>query len=225
MNKKIPPIQETLPEVFIIESLSFEDEVSKNYEGKILYHLLKMCNKNPIYFYFRTGLELKTLLNEFRSSGYRFLHFSCHGSSTQIKTTLERIDYKDFVADLEGLLKNRRLFLSGCELGNELLHSMIFGKNIGMYSIIGPKDPIRFDVSAALWSAFYVKLFLIDQDYVKKSLIVDSLKSLCELYDLSLLFTWYDTCKEQIVSDTIDGTSKTVKKIEKLKKIEEESVL
>lgn len=44
---EIPPIHETKPETFIIESLSIENEVNGMYEGKIIYDILKLQNKNP----------------------------------------------------------------------------------------------------------------------------------------------------------------------------------
>jgi hypothetical protein len=48
----------TVPEVFIVESLGLADEVSERREGGVLAAVLKMCGKNPLYYYIRTKAEL-----------------------------------------------------------------------------------------------------------------------------------------------------------------------
>src|SRR4051812_7684564 len=79
------------PEVFIIESLRFEDEEKGFFEGRILAEVLRMCGKSPEYFYFRTSAELVALAELFEKSKSRYLHISCHGTATEIETTLDRI--------------------------------------------------------------------------------------------------------------------------------------
>lgn len=76
----------TRPEVFIIESLEFEDESEDRFEGKMLSHALRLSGKEPIYFYIRTRRELDEVLDFFEDSSYRYLHLSCHGSANSMET-------------------------------------------------------------------------------------------------------------------------------------------
>jgi hypothetical protein len=200
-----PPIQETLPEVFILESLSMKDEKAGNrYEGRVLYDVLKMCGKSPQYYYFRTEQELIELAKEFRKSGYRFLHLSCHGNGTTIFTTLGEISYYRFAEIFSGFLQNRRLFVSACEVGNELFKSIVSVKNKGMYSVACPTVKIRFDHAVALWSALYVHTFSKDENYVKVSDILFALESLYVLFEVPFYLAWYQPNIDRWKEETID---------------------
>src|SRR4051812_29448548 len=81
---------DTVPEVFIIESLELEDE-EEGREGAVLAAVLKMCGKNPLYYYIRTEAELEMLAGKFKESGYRYLHISCHGGDDALHTTIDVI--------------------------------------------------------------------------------------------------------------------------------------
>lgn len=186
-----PAIQITKPEVFIIESLTMEDEEKGYFEGRVLSDILKMCGKKPIYYYCRTESELQMLVLMFRESGYRYLHLSCHGSATSIETTLDSITYINFAKMLEGLMKNRRLFVSACETGNELFSTVVSARNKGMYSIAAPSEQIRFDHAVALWSAFYVKAFSIDNTAMKRKHIDSALRKLCQLFLIDFHWSYY----------------------------------
>lgn len=190
--KKPPSIAITKSEVFIIESLTFDDEKAERFEGKILANVLKMCGKNPIYFYFRTEAELEEIAKKFRVSGYRYLHISCHGNDTAIYTTLGEIPYARFADIFKGRLKNRRLFVSACGVGNELFSTIVAGRNNkGMYSVAAPSNSIRFDHAVALWSSFYVKAFSINDDAMKGNDIKDCIKTLCSLFGESFHWSSY----------------------------------
>lgn len=186
-------ISHTYPEVFIIESLTLEDEELSRFEGKILYDILKLSGKNPKYYYFRTKDELVLLAQLFRESDYRFLHISCHGTNTDIQTTLDNISYIEFSEIFEGLLRNRRLFISACAVGNELFSTVLFGRNKGMYSIAGPIENIEFSKAIGLWGAFYTKAFSVNQGYVKNDVIKSAIQNLCNLFDIRFYWSWHDT--------------------------------
>ena len=47
----------TVPEVFIVESLGLADERKDRREGEVLAAVLRMCGKNPLYYYIRTQAE------------------------------------------------------------------------------------------------------------------------------------------------------------------------
>ena len=86
---------DTVPEVFIIESLELADETKERREGEVLAAVLRMCGKNPLYYYIRTKAELELLAKHFAASGYRYLHISCHGGMTSLETTLDSVSYKN----------------------------------------------------------------------------------------------------------------------------------
>jgi hypothetical protein len=204
-----PHIQNTLPEVFILESLTLNDERNGRFEGKVLADVLRMCGKSPEYYYFRTEQELTALAQEFRKSGFRFLHLSCHGSYKTIETTYTSVPYNKFAEIFTGFLQNRRLFVSACEVGNEIFTAMVSAKNKGMYSIACPSVPIRFDVSVALWSALYVRTFLTNENYVKGVNIYLALQSLCALFEVPFYWSWYHPKEDKWINQTIEGKSIT----------------
>lgn len=208
----LPPIQETFPEVFILESLTVADERKKRFEGRVLADVLRMCGKSPEYFYFRTEQELKELILEFRRSGYRFLHLSCHGNETELATTYGNIAYATFANMSAGHLQNRRLFVSACEVGNELFSELVAARNKGMYSIASPRVTIPFDKAVALWSALYVHTFSMDGESIKAKHIQEALVSLCALFDIPFMFSLYHAEKDSWEHREIEGRAKPAKK-------------
>jgi hypothetical protein len=48
----------TKPEVFIIESLTFEDEENEHFEGRLISKMLALSDKECEYYYIRTKSEL-----------------------------------------------------------------------------------------------------------------------------------------------------------------------
>ena len=188
---KPPDIEQTVPEVFIIESLSVEDEVHERFEGRILRDILKLCGKQPAYIYCRTKSEIETAAGMFRLSGYRFLHVSAHGSTSALFTTLEEIPNAEFNHVFKGLLRNRRVFFSACEIGSGTLNLLIQGANKGMYSIASPMDKIRFDHAAATWAAFYVRMFQLNSAGMKSQEVEDSLLHMCRMFQIRFSWSWY----------------------------------
>lgn len=179
------------PEVFILESLRFSDEKHNRYEGRILSDMLRLSGKEPEYFYFRTVKELPHLLNLFEKSRYRYLHLSCHGSSTSVATTLNSMSYQQFARNLSGRLANRRLFCSACELGNKRFARAVSAENPGLRSIVAPDCKIHFDVAAAMWAAFYVSAFAKDDTRITKRDMGERLEGLVKLFGIRVLVAEY----------------------------------
>jgi len=148
----------TVPEVFIIESLSFDDEANFRHEGKILADVLRMCGKKPAYYYFRTAAELNALAELFKKSKSRYLHVSCHGDALSIETTLDKIPLIDFASIFADKLNKRRLFVSACSVGSALSADIVRGRNSELLSLAAPENRIPFTHAVALWTAFYVKM-------------------------------------------------------------------
>jgi hypothetical protein len=153
----------TKPELFIIELLTFENEEEGFFEGNILSQILHLSGKSSIYYYIRTMSELEEVLYKFNESEYRYLHFSCHGDDKSMYTTLDRIQFDDLATLLNLCLKNRRLFLSACQMTNINLAKKIIPSS-GCYSIIGPNDNIAFNDAAIFWSSFYHLIFKSNSD-------------------------------------------------------------
>lgn len=188
----VPEIQNTRPEVFILESLNKDDEKHRRFEGRILSDMLHLCGKNPKYYYFQTEKELPHLVGLFRESQYRYLHISSHASITEIGTTEGSLTYERFAQIFEGHLKLRRLFFSACEVGNSNFVNAVSSKNKGMHSIVAPAEAIQFDYAAALWSAFYISMFGANEKSMKRTDIEMRLKALRTLFPVDFFFAAYD---------------------------------
>jgi hypothetical protein len=181
----------TVAEVFIIESLSFIDETKNRHEGEVLADILRMCGKKPLYYYIRTKAELSVLAEEFEASGYRYLHISCHGGDMELETTLDTVPYSEFAQLFDGRLKHRRLFASACGAGNQMFAELVGARNKGMNSIAGPSTGMRFDHAVAFWSSFYVKAFSINEKSMNSKHIVEIMRPLSVLFDVSIHLSRY----------------------------------
>jgi len=175
------------PNVFIVESLGFSDEKRNLFEGKIISQILKLSGSESKYVYLRTKKELEAVIGQFKDSGYRYLHFSCHGNKSGISLTLDDLSFEELGKMLSPCLKNRRMFFSSCKVMNKRLAEILL-KNTGCYSVIGPSESIEFDRAAIYWSSFY-HLMLRDE---AKSMKRDSLKkntaSLRKLFDVHIRY-------------------------------------
>jgi len=105
-------MKDTIPEVFIVESLRFADEEQGYYEGQIISNILRLNQKQSKYYYIRTKIELRAVLEKFCDSNYRYLHLSCHANNRAMATTLDSIPFSELAPLLRPYLKERRLFVS-----------------------------------------------------------------------------------------------------------------
>lgn len=179
----------TVPEVFIIESLGLDDEANARREGAVLAAVLKMCGKNPLYFYIRTKAELKHMAKLFVRSGYRYLHISCHGGDECLEMALEPVTYREFAQIFANRLRNRRLFVSACSAGNKQFAELVRKRNKDIMSVAAPSKDIRFDHAVAFWSAFYVKTFSLNSKSMNSERIEQVLKPLAGIFDESVHFS------------------------------------
>lgn len=173
------------PDVFIIESLGFDDERDELYEGKILSNILELNGKNPIYYYIRTKREFEEVLDFFEDSRYRYLHLSCHGSKNSMETTLDSITFTELEEILKPCLSYRRLFLSACSMVNKSLAKSILADS-KCHSIIGPYAPVRFSDSAIFWASFYHLMFAENDNSMVLKDIRSSIKKLTNLYEVPI---------------------------------------
>jgi hypothetical protein len=180
---------DTVAEVFIIESLELVDENKERREGAVLASVLKMCGKNPLYYYIRTKKELEHIAEEFEVSGYRYLHISCHGGEMSLETTLDSVSYQAFAKIFEKKLKDRRLFVSACSAGNKMFAELVGSKNDNVISIAAPSTEIRFDHAVAFWTSFYVKTFSLNATSMNSARIIKVAKPLAALFSAPLHFS------------------------------------
>jgi hypothetical protein len=182
-TQKMQPVPEekTRPGVFIIESLRFKDEKKKRLEGVILRDMLTLSGKEVEYWYVRTWKELTDdIFQRFYDSKLRYLHLSCHGNSTHVSLTLDDVPFNEFGEEIRNYLPHRRLFVSACEVVNEAFSREV-NPDEECYSIIGPRDDIRFDDAAVMWASFY-HLMLRDSKVMRSREIRTTLARLKETF-------------------------------------------
>lgn len=176
----------TKPEVFIIETLKFDEE-QKYKEGKILSKILALSGKKCRYYYIRTKRELKKILNKFSNSKYRYLHLSCHGNSTSMSTTLDEIDFPELAKILRPHLKGKRLFLSACSISNENLAKEVMPKS-DCISILGPAQTIEFGAAAISWASIYHVMFTEDKSRMEGRILREKATDVANMFGVRF---WY----------------------------------
>lgn len=180
-------MKSTKPEVFIIESLTFEDERNNRQEGKIISNILELNGKQSEYFYIRTKAELLEVVDIFYDSDYRYLHLSCHGNRNCMATTLDQISFEELGEILRPCIHERRLFFSACELANpELAQAVLPGSEC--YSIIGPSQAVRFSDAAILWASFYHLVFQHDPETMKRDSLLKYCRNIATLFNVPLSY-------------------------------------
>jgi hypothetical protein len=169
------------PNVFIIESLTRKNEKDKLMEGGIIKNVMNYYKKNTLYHYIRTKKELINILNEFVQSNYKYLHFSCHASKSNISLTYDEIPYSDFTTILGSKVKGKRLFFSSCLIANDNFANEMFSKT-NCLSIAGFSESIYFQYSAIIWTSFYTLMFDLNEDRMPKDGILHNLQKLSDAY-------------------------------------------
>lgn len=175
----------TKPEVFILESLSVEDEDKKLFEGRIISDILALSGKRCQYYYIRTKRELLHVLRLFTDSTYRYLHLSCHGNQRIMSTTLDPISFADCAMIFRPHIRNRRLFVSACSMANDSLAKSLMPDS-GCYSIIGPDQKILFGDAAILWASLYHVMFACDFSAMTGSVLRAKAQTFANIYQVRL---------------------------------------
>ena len=173
----------TKPEVFIIESLTLDDEQHRRQEGGLLSQMLHLAGKTETqYFYIRTRRELDEIIRLFGESGSRYLHISCHADRSGMATTFDDVPYSELGMMLAPCLHGRRVFVSACEMATSAFAREILPRT-GCYSLIGPKRTITFDDAAAFWVSFYHLMFKINETSMKRENLRRRVRELSKIYE------------------------------------------
>src|SRR5438552_2945088 len=156
----------THAQLFIVESLNFENEKKKEFEGRILSEILALSGKRCEYYYIRTEKELRRILHKFTATRHRYLHISCHAGDGSVATTLDNIPMHDFARIVRPHLKGRRLFLSACSLANSGLADLLMPAS-GCFSMLGPARDVYVNDATILWASLYHLMFAWDSTAMK----------------------------------------------------------
>lgn len=173
--------------LFIVESLTFEDEKRGYFEGEVISKILNFAQIEHSYFYIRTRDELIEIVEMFRKSNFRYLHISCHGNSKAIYTTLDEILISDLVNILEKSLDDKRLFLSACSATNDKLANKIF-EVTNCISIIGPNKNIYMEDAVIFWSSFYQLMFKQNSLSMNQQRLKTTLTKLVDIHNVLVKF-------------------------------------
>jgi hypothetical protein len=194
------------PDVFIIESLNFEDEEAARGEGTFLAHILKLAGRQHKYFYIRTRAELEEVLDRFDDSGFRYLHISCHADPKGIALTLDHLSLSELGRILRPHLDNRRVFFSACELATKQLAGQLI-RGTDCYSVIAPCQAIGFDEAALFWASLYHLMFKSDKLVMKRQDLTRNLRALSELFDVRVRYFSSDAATTQGFREITLGAS------------------
>ncbi|MFT8551069.1 MAG: hypothetical protein ABF739_08285 [Acetobacter okinawensis] len=77
----------TKADIFIIESLSPDDEGNGRFEGQVISHVARLHGKQPAYHYVRTRDAFEKAIKTFLRSDFRYLHISAHADHEGLATT------------------------------------------------------------------------------------------------------------------------------------------
>ncbi|WP_438349258.1 hypothetical protein ACP8HI_00760 [Paenibacillus sp. FA6] len=193
----------TIPGVYIIESLSFEDENENRYEGRLLKEILHLSGSKTIYKYIRTISELEYMIENFFESKYRYLHISCHGDQESFGLTIDNdVPFKIFCKMLKDF-DNRRLFLSSCSVCNDSLIRNL-KSNGKPLSVVGPSKDVGFSSAAIFWASIYHLMFSKEGEKMSNKNMKETLREISILYGLNMrsyirsknLYTKEDYCRK-----------------------------
>jgi len=178
----------TVPNVYIIESLNPDDEGNGRLEGVFLAHMLRLHGKETKYSYVRTRKKFNQALDDFKDSGYRYLHISAHGNVDGIETTNgDEITYGRLANRLTGISKNCRLFMSSCKVTHEDSAEALVSEE-RFRSLLGPRNRISFHDSAVTWAAIYHLLFKARSESMADSRIASTMQSIVDVFSVNFAF-------------------------------------
>lgn len=171
--------------IFIIESMRIEDEEKDNLDGWRLKSILDLCKIESQYYQIRTKKELQEIIKIFDKSKYAFLHISCHGSPSALELTYDVINFVELERIIGAELHKRRLFLSACEAARFELAEHFIPKH-HCFSVIGTPDIINTDLSAIFWSAFYYKMYQVNEEAMPQTNLTPILEEISAFFKMKI---------------------------------------
>lgn len=182
----------TKPAFFIIESRKIKEESESKRQGRILIEMFNLMGIKSEYRYIRTIKELGEMAKQYYDYNYRYLHISMHGTKNGFSLTLDKIKYKDFcdIVIRKPVSRNqkRRLFISACEVKENVAHVFSHDKNTFM-SIIAPATKIKTRTAPLVWSTLYKHVFENEENKIENKMtnqkIKKELESICSFFKVN----------------------------------------
>ena len=176
--------------VFIIESLRSEDD----FDGDILHQILEMSGINALYRDADTVEDFERLIEEFKSSEFRYLHVSCHADKEGIAVGDEDISNQRLAELLKGGMDNKRLFMSACQGANRDLAKRIITET-GAMSLIGSPVDLYFNKSVLFWPSFYHIMNELDESVMRRKVLIRTLQRCTDLFGVAI--NYYSRIKRE----------------------------
>lgn len=176
----------TKADIFIIESLSPNDEGNGRFEGQVISHVARLHGKQPAYHYVRTRDAFEKAIKAFLRSDFRYLHISSHADREGIATTnQDEVSNRELGEMLGKRFADRRLFLSACSIVHKQMAADIIPVT-GCYSVVGPRQDIGFAEAAVFWPALYHLMFERDAHAMSRATLATNLKKVAMLFDVEI---------------------------------------
>lgn len=176
----------TKPDIFIIESLSPDDEGNGRFEGQSIMHIARLHGKQPKYRYVRTKRDFQKAIKSCLRSEYRYLHVSAHADEEGLITTnQEEITNAELGAMLGEGFANRRLFLSACSIVHKKMAADIIPIT-NCFSVVGPRRNIGFAEAVVFWPALYHLMFNVDSASMKRATLAANLRKVATLFGVNI---------------------------------------
>lgn len=176
----------TKADIFIIESLSPDDEGNGRFEGQLISHVARLHGKQPAYRYVRTRDAFEKAIKAFLRSDFRYLHISAHADLEGIATTnQDEVSNRELGEMLGKRFADRRLFLSACSIVHKQMAADIIPVT-GCYSVVGPRQDIGFAEAAVFWPALYHLMFERDDRAMSRATLATNLKKVAMLFDVEI---------------------------------------
>ncbi len=176
----------TNADIFIIESLSPDDEGNGRFEGQVISHVARLHGKQPAYRYVRTRNAFEKAIKAFLRSDFRYLHISAHADREGLATTnQDEVSNRELGKMLGKRFVDRRLFLSACSIVHKQMAADIIPAT-GCYSVVGPRQDIGFAEAAVFWPALYHLMFERDARAMSRATLATNLKKVAMLFDIEI---------------------------------------
>lgn len=168
---------QTLPDVFIIESL--DKKSNGDIQGRALAQALEAFGRYPRYVDVSSRREFHRALCDFKDSGYRYLHISCHGDSFDDGLVLRNREILTFNCLIDWMsqlhLPLTRLFLSACGAGRrDYLANGLFSykETRSVHSVLAPMEDIDLTEALVFWVSFYGEMYMQDEESMIDNTII-----------------------------------------------------
>jgi hypothetical protein len=167
--------------VFIIESLRSDDD----FDGDILHQILEMSGINARYREADTVEDFQRLIEEFKSSAFRYLHLSCHADRTGLEIGGEEVTNERLAELLTGGFDKKRLFMSACQGANRDLAKRVITES-GAMSLIGTPVDLYFNKSVLFWPSFYHIINELDTGKMTRKMLIATLQKCTDLFGVPI---------------------------------------